>query len=94
VTCKYEKCWENNIFNSKSQYCHLHQKILRNICTDKFALIATSSSDDKWESLIDHLARKDFTMKIHQLDSLLKNTLKIEFSYKEKEALFETFKVK
>ncbi len=33
-------------------------------------------------------------MKIHQLDSLLKNTLKIEFSYKEKEALFETFKVK
>ena len=21
VTCKYEKCWENNNFNSKSQYC-------------------------------------------------------------------------
>lgn len=40
VTCKYEKCWENNVFNSKSQYCHLHQKILRNIALDKFASIA------------------------------------------------------
>ncbi len=24
VSCKYDKCWENNVFNSKSQYCHLH----------------------------------------------------------------------
>lgn len=33
-------------------------------------------------------------MKICQLDSLLKNLLKLNLSYKEKEALFETFKVK
>lgn len=36
VTCKYENCWENNNFNSKSQYCPLHQKILRNHCLDRF----------------------------------------------------------
>lgn len=24
ITCKYEKCWENNNFNAKSQYCQLH----------------------------------------------------------------------
>jgi hypothetical protein len=40
VNCKYEKCWENNNFNSKSQYCQLHQKILRNLCLDRFSLIA------------------------------------------------------
>lgn len=24
VTCKYENCWEDNKFNSKSAYCLLH----------------------------------------------------------------------
>ena len=37
ITCKYEKCWENNNFNSKSQYCQLHQKVMRNQSLEKFS---------------------------------------------------------
>ena len=40
ITCKYEKCWENNNFNNKSQYCYLHQKVMRNLSLDKFSTIA------------------------------------------------------
>lgn len=97
VTCKYEKCWENNVFNSKSQYCHLHQKILRNICLDKFSNLALKATDDQWEGLVSAIVKMDFTGTVSQLDHLLKKYLHSSasgLSLKEKEAIFESFKVK
>jgi len=39
INCKYFRCWENNNFNTKSLYCNLHQKIIRNLCLDMFSQI-------------------------------------------------------
>ncbi len=58
-----------------------------------FSNIASQSSDDKWDTLMNELVRHDFTMKICNLESLLKNLVNFSLSYKDKEALFETYKV-
>jgi len=55
ITCKYEKCWENNSNNSNSQYCPLHQKILRNRCFDKCSQISQALDESKWQSLLAEL---------------------------------------
>jgi hypothetical protein len=40
ITCKYEDCWENNSFNQKSDYCILHQKIIKNLTKELLAHIS------------------------------------------------------
>ncbi|CDW82631.1 px domain containing protein [Stylonychia lemnae] len=94
VTCKYEKCWENNNFNSKSIYCPLHQKIMRNLCLDKFSGIAEKADEDKWNQLVKIIIDSDYQMKIKELANVLQNVLGIKINNKEKEFIWETFKVK
>lgn len=72
VTCKYEKCWENNNFNSKSQYCQLHQKIMRNICLDKFSNISSKASDEEWDNLVKVIIDNDFELTLYQLESSIR----------------------
>lgn len=94
VTCKYEGCWENNNFNSKSQYCQLHQKILRNIAMDRFQHAASRANDDQWEALSDAIIKTDFNMTVGSLGFLLFEKIGLTLSLKEKEAIWESFKSK
>ena len=35
--CQYPQCWENTLYNNKSGYCPLHQKIMKNKSLDLFS---------------------------------------------------------
>ena len=94
ITCKYEKCWENNNFNSKSQFCQLHQKIMRNLCLDKFAQVALNAEDFLWEDIVRIITASNFEMKIQDISNVLTNILGIRLTNKEKESIWETFKIK
>ena len=76
VNCKYDKCWENNNFNSKSQYCLLHQKILRNLCLDRFSLIAQRATDDQWQQLSQAVVQADFSMTVGEVEAMLQDVFK------------------
>lgn len=52
VSCIYEDCWENNSFNQKSEYCLLHQKIIKNYTSDLFVKISQHISKEDWAQLI------------------------------------------
>ncbi len=52
------------------------------------------TSDEKWDAFVGEIVKKDFVMKLSELDSLLKNHLGMSLSFKEKEAIYESFRLK
>ena len=34
--CQFPSCWENTLYNARSSYCPLHQKVMKNSCIDLF----------------------------------------------------------
>ena len=72
ITCKYPKCWENNNFNSKSVYCQLHQKVMRNNALDKFSTISYQMNDNDWDKTTDLVARDGCVMKVGRFLQILK----------------------
>jgi len=38
--CQYPGCWENTLYNNKSSYCPLHQKVMKNTTIDLFNQIS------------------------------------------------------
>jgi len=38
--CNYPGCWENTLFNHRSAYCSLHQKVIKNSSSDLFNTIS------------------------------------------------------
>ena len=67
---------------------------MRNLCLDKFAQISEKADEDRWNELIKVIVESNFQMKIKELSNVLQNTLGIILTYKEKEFIWETFKVK
>ena len=39
--CHFPSCWENTLYNNRSAYCPLHQKIMKNSTIDLFNQIST-----------------------------------------------------
>ena len=56
ATCIYEDCWENNSFNQSSQYCQLHQKIIKNYIQDLLVKISQKMSSETWSKFTKELA--------------------------------------
>jgi argonaute-like protein implicated in RNA metabolism and viral defense len=67
---------------------------MRNQCLDKFAVIAQKASEERWNEIVRVVTDANFEMKVKDLTALLLNLLGIKLNYKEKEAIWETFKVK
>lgn len=62
---------------------------------DKFSQIGTKfNSDEKWDSFVGEIVKKDFIMKLSEFESLLKHSLNMPLSFKEKEALYESYRLK
>ena len=38
--CEYPSCWENTLYNNRSAYCPLHQKVMKNSTIDLFNQIS------------------------------------------------------
>ena len=47
--CNYEGCWENTLYNHKSVFCSLHQKVMKNVSIDLFNAISTKLPRQEWE---------------------------------------------
>lgn len=94
VTCKYDGCWEHNHFNQKSQYCLMHQKIMREQCLDKFFMIGNKVSEKVWDHMVDQAVNANFTMSVKELTQMIEKNAKISYDHKDKEALWESFKIK
>lgn len=73
----------------------MHQKILRELCLDKFSQIASKCSDSQWESLVNHIIQHNFSLSIKELTDFLKRLLPtLTFTLRDREALWEAFKLK
>jgi hypothetical protein len=92
TTCKYEKCFENNTFNSKSLYCTLHLKIMRDLTLEKFAQIAARASETQWNRMTEEIITNNYELPLLALSSLFKLCTGKGLSSKEKEQIWETFK--
>ena len=93
LTCKYMECWENTQFDSKSPYCPLHQKIIRNLVIDLFERLNRKIDDSKWLDFRNQLRRTNYIISIGALQSMLctyaPNTV---LTQKDKEFIFEAFR--
>lgn len=60
IPCRFDGCWENTIFNAHhSQYCNLHQNIIRNEVIQFFSKLALSMEEDIWDMFSTQLKRKN-----------------------------------
>lgn len=67
---------------------------MRNLCLDKFSQIAAKADEEKWNSLVKIICESDYQMKIKELSNVLQNLIGIKLNHKEKECVWEAFKVK
>lgn len=67
---------------------------MRNQCLDKFSLIAQKADDDTWAEISALIASNNFEMKIKDLNTVLQTYLGMKLHNKEKEYVWESFKVK
>lgn len=44
---------------------------MRNLCLDKFAAIASSSDEDRWNDLVRVISDSNFQLKISELSNIL-----------------------
>lgn len=94
VICHYDKCWEHNTYNSKSMYCALHQKIIRNLNLEKFQMISSKLNDHKWDQLVQEVQKANFQMTLKEFNSLVLKFIGKSLTLKDKEFLFESFRAK
>lgn len=93
LTCKYLECWENTQFDSKSPYCPLHQKIIRNLVIDLFERLNRKISDSLWLDFRAELRRSSYIVSIGNLQTMLnKYAPDTVLNYKDKEFIYEAFK--
>ena len=67
---------------------------MRNQCLDKFSIIAQKANDEAWDEISALVASSNFEMKIKDLNAVLQTFLGIKLHNKEKEYVWESFKVK
>ena len=67
LTCKYLECWENTQFDSKSPYCPLHKKIIRNLVIDLFERLNRKIADTEWLDFRTQLRRTKYVVTIGNL---------------------------
>jgi hypothetical protein len=89
-TCTYQDCWENNSFNQKSQYCHLHQKMIKSYTANLFDKLYQHI--EKWEDFLDSLKKSNNIISIGNLTNLVKEYSGYVLSYKDKEFILEIYK--
>lgn len=79
---------------SRSPYCQLHQKILKNKTVDLFNAVRLKSDQHKWELLTQELTKRRYEIKLNDLSELLDKYSNLTLSKEQMEAIWETFKVK
>ena len=69
--CNFPSCWENTLYNNKSAYCPLHQKILKNSSIDLFNQISTKMPQQEWELFTSEIIKTRYRVTLNQLSQLL-----------------------
>ena len=92
--CNYPQCWENTLFNSKSQYCPLHQKIMKNSSLDFFRQLIVKMAREDWDQINMHLVKKKYIITLGELTDLLSQYGGVDLTQQQKVFIFETYKVK
>ena len=65
-------CWENLLYSkSKSPYCELHQKIIKNQILDHFMKIALKFTNQEWDLFTYDLIKQRYQIKIKDLCNML-----------------------
>ena len=58
--CKYESCWEDTLYNNKSNYCPLHQKVMKNSSIDLFNSISEKLEAQEWELFTSEIIKLNY----------------------------------
>ena len=90
--CLYPQCFENTQF-SRSPYCSLHQKVLKNQTMDLFNSISSKADKKQWELLTYELIKRKYTCTCQELSNLLNHFITEKLTRHQMEAIWETFKV-
>ena len=91
--CQYPGCWENTLFNNKSSYCPLHQKVMRNTTIDLFNTFSQKMQSQEWELFTSELIKKEYKVTLRDLSQLLLNFTNKELSRRQMTNIYETYKV-
>lgn len=87
-------CWENLLYaKSKSPYCQLHQKIIKNSVLDQFMKLALKFTSQEWDLFTYDLIKSSYKIKIGDLLSKLDSYKGIKFSNEETRNLWECYKL-
>ena len=91
--CAYEDCWTDNQYNQKSNYCLLHQKVIRNYTNDLFDRISNRISEENWKEFTELLQSQKFIISSKELtDLIFKYSDGYLLTKKDKQFILETFK--
>lgn len=71
--CAFEGCWENTLYNSKSAYCPLHQKVMKNSSVDLFTSISQRMPRQEWELFTSELIQRKYLVTLGDLSRMLEN---------------------
>jgi len=91
--CNYPSCWENTLYNNRSSFCPLHQKIMKNACIDLFNQISQKLPRQEWELFSSELIKTQYRTTLGQLSQLLEQFTSQPLTKQQMVAIFETFKV-
>lgn len=92
ITCIYEDCWENNSYNQKSQYCDLHQKIIKNYTAELFQKISQKINESDWQELLKKLQLTKNIISLDKLAVLVHQYSGYLLTVKDKEFIYEVYK--
>jgi hypothetical protein len=68
VPCSFHGCWENLLYlKSKSPYCDLHQKIVRNSVLDQFQKLAQGFTGQEWDLFTYDLIKQKYIITLGEL---------------------------
>ena len=69
--CNYPSCWENTLYQNKSTYCALHQKVMKNSTNDFFNSISQKLPKQEWELFSSEMIKQKYRVKLGDLSQLI-----------------------
>ena len=94
ITCIYEDCWENNSYNQTSQYCQLHQKIIKNYINDLLLKLSESIPTSDWNKMLHTLSNTQNITTVANFSKMIREYSGYVMTGKDKEFLYEVYKSK
>lgn len=91
--CNFDGCWENTLYNNRSAYCPLHQKIMKNSTVDLFNQISQKMPQQEWELFTSEIIKTRYRVSLRHLSDLLEQFTNEPLTRLQMTSIFETFKV-